>query len=390
MAVTKWLPFEGKTVERRQISSAQCRRLSLEKLEDRSLLATFSVVNLNDSGAGSLRQAIENANSIPGADSIDFEVAGTIQLTSAALPDITGPVNVNGSTAPGFTGSPRVEIDANGFAGIKFDRGSGGSFLASVGVVGAANAGVTLQAAHITLVGNYIGLKLDGMTGDGNGGDGVRIAGHSFGNTIGVNLLGGNAAAQRNVIAANHGNGIAIQSSAFNRIVSNYIGTDAAGTSELGNEKNGILMTGKDARFNRIGGTEPLPCPPPDGLECTGKPPEGNVVSGNEGNGVLITNRASFNTLSGNFIGTDLSGNQDVGNRLDGVAILNDSHHNSLRGARFTLPAPIGGEDEFTFYNEMLSTESIFPPPVATMSSKPASCLETVTTALRSRGTLVV
>lgn len=59
----------------------------LERLEDRSLLSTFTVTNLDDSGAGSLRQAIQSANANPGADLINFAAAvqGTIALTSGQL-----------------------------------------------------------------------------------------------------------------------------------------------------------------------------------------------------------------------------------------------------------------------------------------------------------------
>ncbi len=57
-------------------------RPSLELLETRLTPSTFTVANLNDSGTGSLRQAIMDANSLSGPDIIDFSVAGTIQLTS--------------------------------------------------------------------------------------------------------------------------------------------------------------------------------------------------------------------------------------------------------------------------------------------------------------------
>ncbi|MCS7145285.1 MAG: right-handed parallel beta-helix repeat-containing protein [Nitrososphaerota archaeon] len=64
--------------------------------------ATFTVTNLNDSGPGSLRQAISDANNSPGIDRIEFDpaLAGTITLESP-LPQITEAVIIDGSTAGG-------------------------------------------------------------------------------------------------------------------------------------------------------------------------------------------------------------------------------------------------------------------------------------------------
>ena len=66
--------------------------------------ATFTVINTNDSGAGSFRQAIIDANAAAGADDIAFNIPGagvhTIVPTSS-LPAITGQVTINGCTQPG-------------------------------------------------------------------------------------------------------------------------------------------------------------------------------------------------------------------------------------------------------------------------------------------------
>ena len=76
--------------------------------------ASFTVTNTNDSGAGSLRQAIQDANTNPGTDTITFNISGsgvkTINLSSA-LPAITSPVIIDGTTQPGFAGSPLIELN---------------------------------------------------------------------------------------------------------------------------------------------------------------------------------------------------------------------------------------------------------------------------------------
>jgi len=64
--------------------------LHLEHLEDRRLLSTYPVTNLLDSGAGSLRDAIGLANANPGPDTITFDVAGQIDVSSE-LPALTDP-----------------------------------------------------------------------------------------------------------------------------------------------------------------------------------------------------------------------------------------------------------------------------------------------------------
>jgi hypothetical protein len=73
------------------------RSLRFEPLEDRRLLAAFTVSNLNDAGAGSLRQAIAGANGAAGADTIEFApaLAGTIVLTSGEIV-ITQALAING------------------------------------------------------------------------------------------------------------------------------------------------------------------------------------------------------------------------------------------------------------------------------------------------------
>jgi len=147
----------------------------VEVLESRQLLSTFTVTNLHNSGAGSLREAIIESNGQPGANTIDFDIAGTIRIGRTSLPAITNTVTIDGSSAPTFAGSPVVTVSFQGSKGLNFAGGADGSILKSLSLVRAGNSGVTLNASHVTVQGNDIGLLANGKTVAGNRGDGVAI-----------------------------------------------------------------------------------------------------------------------------------------------------------------------------------------------------------------------
>jgi hypothetical protein len=91
---------------------ARCRP-QVEALEGRVVPSTLTVMNTNDSGTGSLRQAILDANAASGPDVINFDPTAfstpqTIRLLSS-LPDITDDLTINGPTAAGLT----ISGDAN-------------------------------------------------------------------------------------------------------------------------------------------------------------------------------------------------------------------------------------------------------------------------------------
>src|SRR5262245_7221234 len=88
--------FRGPTLQRRSFVPR------LEALECRAQPSTFTVLNLADSGAGSLRQAILDANGTPGDDTITFSVTGTIQL-AGALPNLSSNIDIQGPGAEVLT-----------------------------------------------------------------------------------------------------------------------------------------------------------------------------------------------------------------------------------------------------------------------------------------------
>ncbi|MCB8877315.1 Hint domain-containing protein [Acidisoma silvae] len=315
-------------------------------------MATITVTNLNDSGAGSLREAIEEANSATGGSStIVFSVSGTVTLDSD-LPDITSSVTIDATSAPGATagGAPIVGIDFNGNSGLTFASGSNGSSLLGVSVGGAAGNGITIESSDVTIAGDYVGLSTSG-TVLANSGDGINIAATSSGNTIGSNPTAASGVVS-NVISGNGGNGVQINGSSDNTLVNNYIGTDPTGSTAIANGENGILIT-NGATNNLIGGTAYTDTSTGAVNDPTGDkgtvapvfvtPPLGNLVSGNTGNGILISDNSENNVLSGNYVGTTASGNAALGNGGDGVAI-DDSDNNSLIGCTAL-------ENPFVYYN---------------------------------------
>lgn len=81
-----------------------------------AMMTTYTVTNTSDSGAGSLRQAMLDANANAGNDVIEFNIGGggaqTIDLLSD-LPTLTDGLTIDGSTQPGYSGTPLIAIGGN-------------------------------------------------------------------------------------------------------------------------------------------------------------------------------------------------------------------------------------------------------------------------------------
>jgi parallel beta-helix repeat protein len=311
-------------------------------------VAIFTVDNTNDSGPGSLRAVIQaaNADASGTATVIQFSVGGTITLSSA-LPAITHTLTIDGTSA---SGTPTIEINCNGQAGLVFATGSDGSKLLGISLGNAGGNGVTLNAGNITLNADYVGVNLAGAA-FGNSGDGVFVSSTSSNNLIGLNPTSASGVVA-NVISGNTGNGISFHGSSGNTLVDNRIGTDPTGTVAIANGGNGIWMTAGSSG-NEIGGTAFVDTSTGQVNDPTGDkgtttpvfvvPPLGNLVSGNGQNGILIDSNSQRNVLNGNFVGTTADGNGALGNAQDGVAI-DGADNNSLIGCAFL-------NNPFVYYN---------------------------------------
>jgi titin len=157
--------------------------------------------------------------------------------------------------------------------------------------------GIAIRGNNNRVEGNYIGTDITGTVALPNAGDGITIAG-GFGGPDHDNVIGGTEPSARNLISGNAGDGIRV-SGVHNFVEGNLIGTDAAGTIALGNEAGvslgiAVFPSGQD---NQIGGTAPG---------------AGNVISGNRRVGIWVFSNG--NSIEGNRIGTDLTGNTPLAN----------------------------------------------------------------------------
>ena len=275
-----------------------------------TVMNTFVVTTTADTGVGSLRSAIVSANSSPGLDRITFSTSGTINLHSP-LPEITDPIIIDGATPPviELNGS-QAGTRANGLvitAGNSTIRGL--AINRFVGIADTGGFGIVLDVNGGNVIeGNYIGTNLAGTATLPNSGNGIAISGGSTRNRI-----GGTTPQARNVISGNS-SGVSVDagSPGENVIEGNYIGVNATGTAVLGNSANGIFL---DAPRDTIGGLVP-------GAR--------NIISGNALPGVFIGISAVATVVQGNYIGTDSSGNIDLGNIQNGVYI--DRSANNIIG----------------------------------------------------------
>ncbi|HEX4094856.1 MAG TPA: right-handed parallel beta-helix repeat-containing protein [Trebonia sp.] len=313
---------------------------------------TFTVTTLANSGAGSLRAAITAADaSGPSPADITFAVRGIIALETA-LPPITRDVTIDGTTAPGYAagGPPTVEIQCGGNSGLDFAPGSAHAQLLGLAVDDARGNGVTLNAGNITVNDDYIGLNLAGRA-DGNRGNGLVVAAGSKADAIGLNPSG-DSGAVGNVISANGGSGLVLSGASDVTAAANRIGTNPAGTAAVPNRGDGILVT-DGASDNELGGTVFTDARTGLTNNPTGSkgkvppvfvvPPLGNLVSGNDGDGVAIVDRSRRTILNGNFIGTTADGDAALGNHGNGVSV-DDATGTALVGCKFV-------NQPFVYYN---------------------------------------
>lgn len=237
----------------------------------------------------------------------------------------------------------RIGTNASGTQGLG-NWVNGVSLLGAENILGAVGQGNVIsgnQGIGVSLRGsqaganqiraNLIGLNADGTVSLGNASHGIYLASNDLRDpTITApsgNLLGGSNSGEGNVISGNGEDGIRLEGKEIfgNILQGNRIGSDLNGENALANGGNGISLvtyvkeeSGEvvgGPQNNLIGGTDQVTLHG----SCTGAC---NLISGNSGHGVMVAGFDSIlNSISGNFIGPNQSGDIALGNGQDGVFI---------------------------------------------------------------------
>lgn len=197
-------------------------------------------------GVCTFRDAITFANANPGIDTIGFAIGTGLAtiMPSTSFPNITEPIVIDGTTQPGFAGSPLIELDGGNLLGmvdgltIMID----GCTVRGLVINDFPGNGIHLNdlsgIGGSLIAGNFIGTNAAATSAKPNGGQGILVS-------HGRNTIGGIAVADRNLISGNLGDGIYFQDG--NALVQgNFIGTDSSGLIPIGN-RNGIFVSGTEA-----------------------------------------------------------------------------------------------------------------------------------------------
>lgn len=296
--------------------------------------ATFTVTSVADSGAGTLRQAIIDANTAAGTDTITFAIAGSgLHTISPAtnLPNITEAVIIDGYSQSGSSvntlslgDNAVIQIEVNGAnvssgTGLNFNATVNGGEVKGLLLTKWNNAILLNGAKNMTIDGNFFGTNAAGSATSAAAANGSAFF---ILNTATGNTIGGAAAAARNLISGGTTAGITLGNSgtANNVIQNNYIGTNAAGTAALPNF-TGISFNGAGANTIR-----------------------GNVISGSTSNanfsaGIQLENTTANTLVVGNKIGTSADGTAAIPNAY-GITLLDGFSGGANQNTIGTLAEP--------------------------------------------------
>ncbi len=266
--------------------------------------ATYTVTNTNDGGPGSLRQAL--LNSVGSGDLINFNIPGggvkTITIDSA-LPTIShNGLFLDGTSQPGYAGTPLIEINGNNLALDGLTVAAPSVIVQGLTINRCNGAGIKLLALAMNCIvdGCWLGTNNAGTAASPNV-FGVFCSGAT------LCFIGTLGSPTPNVISGNTSIGVLLQSGAnVNRVAGNRIGTTASGLAALGNNIGIDLQS----QLNIV---------------------EGNVVCSNTNVGIgFETSVSNSNTVVNNNVGVGADSATPLPNTNNGIELFSDGGNNTI------------------------------------------------------------
>jgi len=204
-----------------------------------SRAATFTVTNTADTGVGSFRQAIEDANSNLGPDEVQFAIQGVgshVIMTTSPLPEISDPVLIDGysqagatknSLADGFDADLMIILQST----LTIASGGSGSTVRGLNIQADTGNAIALVASQDNKIeGNLLAGSVNGVSSEASssnvvGGPTVAERNHINSNQTGIFFFGVSTqnTVQGNLIESNSEAGVDIECSKENRVMNNEI-----------------------------------------------------------------------------------------------------------------------------------------------------------------------
>lgn len=292
------------------------------------------VTNTNDSGQGSLRDAITQVNSNAGPDSIKFNIpsedggynAGTGVWTitpNSFLPGITDEgLVIDGTTQAEFIGQqtnpsgPEIMLDGSnaGSSDSGVNISASGTEILGIAIANFGYDGIKIsQVEGGRISGCYIGVSADGSDALPNGSSGINMN-----TTKGFHI--GPLDSIPNIISGNKLHGIYMVASSHNFFMGNIIGLNSSKDDTLGNHQIGIIMMSG----------------------CDSNEVFDNIIGGNGSDGIFLQ-KGSGNLFANNSIGCNFEQpEENFGNGSSGIYIEDQSNriecntiaHNKVYGVQ--------------------------------------------------------
>jgi len=238
---------------------------------------------LGDTSHCTLRAAISIGNARPGSHVINIGVPA-ITVINGSMAQLRAPFTINGNHATiNGNGHGCLDLTDSGTAAVGHSTGATGSQVLNLVIGNCSGAGISANGHNYVFTGNYIGVNATGLLAMPNTGNGIEVsASHVYPDTSSNFLLG---------------------------LYQNFP-VQPVDESDINNFSNNLATA--------LASLQPVLI-------------SNNVISGNAQNGIeIFSENIAAVTVSGNMIGTDLTGNVAIPNGADGVHMSGSSFGNLI------------------------------------------------------------